>query len=59
MKTTNGARREDPWFHAAKAKRDYITPEDVADAIKAKPDEVLLLRTVLAAIELGMVSTSA
>ncbi len=45
----------DPWYYAKKAKRLYITPEDVGDAIKAGATEVLLLRTVLAAIERGAV----
>lgn len=45
----------DPWHYARKAKRTYITPEDVTDAIKAGAPEVKLLRTVLAAIEQGTV----
>ena len=47
--------KKDPWFHAKKNDRSYITPEDVTASIRAGADEVLLMRTVLAAIELGTV----
>ena len=47
--------KKDPWFHAKKSDRNYITPEDVSAAIRAGAGEVLLLRSVLAAIELGTV----
>ncbi len=42
--------KADPWFHAKKNDRNYITPEDVTAAIWAGAREVLLLRTVLWAI---------
>jgi hypothetical protein len=47
--------KTDPWFHAKKNDRNYITPEDVTASIRAGASEVYLLRSVLAAIELGTV----
>lgn len=40
----------DPWHYAAKAGRNYITPEDITDAIAAGAERVHLYETVLRAI---------
>lgn len=44
MKATN------PWFHAAKAERDYITPEDIREARNAGAALGPLHKVVLQAI---------
>lgn len=41
----------DPWAHAEKNGRCYLTPEDVADAIDAGADYVSVYRAVLMAVE--------
>lgn len=39
-----------PWDLATEAKRTYITPEDITDAMRSGCDEVHMIRSVLGAI---------
>lgn len=41
---------KNPWFLAVKEKRDYITPEDIEEAIKNGADKTSLYKEVLLAI---------
>jgi hypothetical protein len=41
----------DPWVYARVQGRDYLTPEDVVDAIKAGVGRTTIYRIVLDAIE--------
>ena len=43
----------DPWTHAAKAERSYITPEDITAALAAKGFHGGVMRVVLKAIADG------
>lgn len=47
-----------PWFHAVKAARDYITPEDVTAAMEAGGTVKQVIQPVLQAFELGAVEDS-
>jgi hypothetical protein len=40
----------DPWSHAAENGRNYITPEDIQDAIDAGADQMVLSVAVLKAL---------
>jgi len=45
----------DPWHHAAVAERDYLTPEDVENAIAAGGDVLVVAKACLQAVEMGCV----
>jgi len=47
-----------PWHHAAKEGRDYMTPEDVTAAIKAGGEALVVAEAVLQAVDLGCVEDS-
>ncbi len=42
--------KKNPWAYAIEAGRDYLTPEDVADAIKEGAERLAIYETVLDAI---------
>lgn len=47
--------RGNPWHHAAKADRVYLTPEDVTAAAKAGGETLDIAEAVLVAVESGCV----
>jgi hypothetical protein len=47
--------RKDPWNHAVAAKRDYLTPEDLGEAIKAGAGRFAIYQTTLEAIQMRRV----
>lgn len=42
---------KNPWWYARKAKRDYITPEDIDEAVKAGALRPQIMQHTLSAIE--------
>lgn len=41
---------KNPWYHAGLERREYITPEDIGDAIKAGAGHLDIARVTLKAI---------
>jgi hypothetical protein len=50
-KLMNGATADNPWHHAAKAGREYLTPEDVTAAVAAGGTVLGVAKAVLEAVE--------